>query len=270
MGKTIRIMLDPGHDTPYSNQSPVVRDYYEGTQMWKLFLVLKAALEARGFLVGGTKTRVDQAIDVVKRGRMAEGYDALISLHSNACDTESVDRPVGIYFIDDDCGEIDNQSKELAVRMSGVVAEVMGTSDAQQYDRLSARDRDGDGRWNDDYYGVLYGAHQVGVPAIILEHSFHTNARAAKWLLNDANLKKLAEAEADALAEYYGVEPEEEPQAVEKTVFHSIEEVPEWARPTIEKLVDRGALQGVGGGDLDLSMDLIRMLVINDRCGLYG
>lgn len=261
----IKIMLDPGHDSPYSNQSPVVKGYYEGARMFRLAQILEPILEKKGFEAGCTKSRVDQAVDVVQRGRMAEGYDLLISLHSNACDTESVDRPVGIYFVDDNCGSIDDTSKEMAVLLSGTVQRIMGTSDAQQYDKLSARDRDGDGRKNDDYYGVLYGAHQVGVPAIILENSFHTNARAARWLMSDANLEKLARGIADDLAEYYGVEAPVE----KEIVFHTIDEVPGWAKATIQKLIDKGALQGVGGGDLDLTVDLVRMLVINDRCGLY-
>ena len=41
---------------------------------------------------------------------------------------------------------------------------------------------------------------------MILENSFHTNARAAKWLLDDGNLQKLANALADALAAHYGVD----------------------------------------------------------------
>jgi N-acetylmuramoyl-L-alanine amidase len=203
--KIVKIMLDPGHNYATYNQSPVVATYYEGRQMWRLYQFLRKALEARGIVVGCTKKRCDQDVSVTARGRMARGYDALISLHSNACSTESVDRPVGIHFYDDDCGVVDGESVELAKLLSRVVAEVMQTQQAQQYDRLSSRDRDGDGRKNDDYYGVLYGAHQEGVPAIILEHSFHTNTRAATWLLDDGNLQRLAEAEAEAIAEYFGV-----------------------------------------------------------------
>lgn len=44
--------------------------------------------------------------------------------------------------------------------------------------------------------------------------------------------------------------------------------MPEWARPTIQKLVDKGVLKGDGNG-LNLTEDLMRMLVINDRGGLY-
>ncbi len=46
--------------------------------------------------------------------------------------------------------------------------------------------------------------------------------------------------------------------------------MPKWARPTIQKLMDSGLLQGNEKGNLDLSEDLMRMLVVNDRAGLYN
>lgn len=201
--KPVKLLLDPGHNYATYNRSPVVPAYYEGARMWQLYQFLRPALERRGFIVGCTKTKCDQTVSVTKRGAMARGYDVLISLHSNAEDSGKVDRPVGIYSVDDNCGHIDDVSKELAKLLSYVVAEVMATSPAQQYSKLSKNDRDHDGKLNDDYYGVLFAAHQAGVPAVILEHSFHTNRRAATWLLSDDNLRKLAEAEADALAKYY-------------------------------------------------------------------
>ncbi len=203
--KAIKIMLDPGHDKAKYNQG-AAPGYWEGAQMWRLYQFLRPALERRGFIVAGTKSRCDQSVDVVTRGRMARGYDVFLSLHSNACADKSVDRPVGIYFVDDNCSGIDEESKELAVLLAGVVAEVMGTRHrAETYSSKSSRDRDGDGLKNDDYYGMLYGAHQSGTPGVIVEHSFHTNPDAAAWLLDDDNLRRLAEAEAEALAEYYGM-----------------------------------------------------------------
>ena len=44
--------------------------------------------------------------------------------------------------------------------------------------------------------------------------------------------------------------------------------MPEWAKPTIQKLVDKGYLQGDENG-LNLTDELLRILVINDRAGLY-
>ena len=44
--------------------------------------------------------------------------------------------------------------------------------------------------------------------------------------------------------------------------------MPEWARPTIEKLVKKGLLDG-NGSELNLNTLMLRILVINDRAGLY-
>ena len=59
--------------------------------------------------------------------------------------------------------------------------------------------------------------------------------------------------------------------------FNSIGELPDWAKPTIRKLVLNGILQGKTSAvdadglsaSLDLSMDMLRLLVMHDRAGLY-
>ena len=56
-----------------------------------------------------------------------------------------------------------------------------------------------------EYYGVLRGSKAVGTKGMIVEHSFHTNLAAAKWLSSNSNLKKMAEAEAEVIADYYGM-----------------------------------------------------------------
>ena len=212
------LCLDAGHADKY-NQSPVVPAYYESDMNWKLHLLLKAELEGYGFEVKTTRTSQAKDLALHKRGAASKGCDLFLSIHSNAAGKESVDRPEGIYLVDDKDTTIDEQSKELAVLLSEAVQKVMGTKDkARQYSRLSSNDRDGDGKLDDDYYGVLQAAHQVGTAALILEHSYHTNTRAAKWLLDDANLAKLAKAEAEALAAYYGMTkaPEKAQEATEK------------------------------------------------------
>ena len=54
-----------------------------------------------------------------------------------------------------------------------------------------------------------------------------------------------------------------------KRVYHYTEELPGWARPTIQKLLDAEIYAGAAEDDLDLSETLMRVLVINDRAGLY-
>ena len=47
--------------------------------------------------------------------------------------------------------------------------------------------------------------------------------------------------------------------------YNTIEEVPSWAQDTVRALVDAGALQGDDQGRLDLSLDMIRGMVIGKR-----
>ena len=55
---------------------------------------------------------------------------------------------------------------------------------------------------------------------------------------------------------------------VEEMRYNTVEECPSWARETIQKLIDKGYLGGNGQG-LDLSHDMVRVLVIQDRAGNF-
>lgn len=190
-----KICLDAGHVGSKYNQSPVVKTYYESTMVWALHLKLKAQLEARGFQVVTTRASIDTDLGVYERGTASKGCDVFISLHSNACGTESVDYPV-VYRAYDNKNNVDT----LALKLAKKVGELMGTTQAG---RTATRKNSSGG----EYYGVLRGARAVGTPCyMLIEHSFHTNTKATKWLSKDANLDKLAVAEADILAEFFGME----------------------------------------------------------------
>jgi N-acetylmuramoyl-L-alanine amidase len=191
----VRICLDAGHVGSRYNQSPVVKTYYESAMVWKLHLKLKAQLEARGFEVMTTRVNIDTNLGVYERGTASKGCDVFLSLHSNACGTESVDYPV-VYRAYDNKNNVD----ALALKIAKKVGELMGTAQAG---RTATRKNSSGG----EYYGVLRGARAVGTPYyMLIEHSFHTNTKATKWLSEDANLDKLAVAEADILAEFFGME----------------------------------------------------------------
>ena len=53
-------------------------------------------------------------------------------------------------------------------------------------------------------------------------------------------------------------------------VYKTINDIPAWAMPTVKKLIAHGSLKGDSKGDLNLSHDMLRLLVINDREGCYG
>ena len=46
--------------------------------------------------------------------------------------------------------------------------------------------------------------------------------------------------------------------------------MPDWAKPTIKKMIDKGFLTGDEHGRLGLTDELLRVFVINDRAGVYG
>lgn len=190
----IKICLDAGHVGSKYNQSPVVKTYYESAMVWKLHLKLKAELETRGFEVITTRADIDTDLGVYERGAASKGCNVFISLHSNACSTESVDYPV-VYRAYDNLNDVD----VLALQIAKKIGELMGTNQAG---RTATRKNSAGG----EYYGVLRGARAVDTPFyMLIEHSFHTNTAATKWLSVDANLDKLAVAEAELLADYFGV-----------------------------------------------------------------
>ena len=51
--------------------------------------------------------------------------------------------------------------------------------------------------------------------------------------------------------------------------YNTMDDCPVWAQKTVQKLIEKGFLNG-DGQKLDLSHDMVRMLVINDRAGMYG
>lgn len=55
-----------------------------------------------------------------------------------------------------------------------------------------------------------------------------------------------------------------------KKVYDTVDAVPAWGKETVQKLVNKGFLQGDDQGKLALTTDLLRLLVINDRAHIYG
>ena len=56
-----------------------------------------------------------------------------------------------------------------------------------------------------------------------------------------------------------------EEEEEDMTRYSKIEDVPDWAQDTVRALMDAGALQGDNQGRLDLSLDMIRGMVIGKR-----
>lgn len=187
--KKIKICLDAGHYGKY-NRSPVNGAYYESDMSWRLHLKLKSALEARGMEVITTRPTQAGDLGLETRGKTSAGCDLFLSLHSNACGNGSVDAPLA-------CCTVTGTMDVLGQQLANTVHQVMSTAQGGTIWKRVGN--------NGDYYGVLRGATSVGTPAILLEHSYHTNLRATNWLLSDTNLQRLADAEAAVIAAYFGL-----------------------------------------------------------------
>lgn len=63
----------------------------------------------------------------------------------------------------------------------------------------------------------------------------------------------------DVYAEMHKNDEEDEDDMVR---YNTIDDVPGWARGTVKEMMDAGLISGTGGGNLDLSADMLRMLYI--------
>lgn len=186
------IMLDAGHYGKI-NRSPVRSRYYESEMTWALHCYLKKELEAyKNIVVDTTRRSQKEDMEVYRRGKASRGYDLFLSLHSNATGSKNTDYPLIIT-------QKGNTKDPLAVSLGQTIEALMNTKQGYQVWQKLNKDN------KTEYYGVLRGSKSVGTKGMILEHSFHTNPSAVKWLSDHANLKKMAEAEAADIAAYYGL-----------------------------------------------------------------
>lgn len=243
--KELRVHIDPGHYGSKYNRSTTNKAYYESVMNFKLANYLKEELEEQGAVVSLSRTNINSNPSLYNRGYGAKGCDIFLSIHSNACSTESVDYPVVYRGFDK------TESNKLAQQLADAIHELMNT---KQKGRVSTRKNSaGTG----EYYGVLNGVRKAGlVYYYILEHSFHTNSKATEWLLNDDNLHKLAKKEAQIIFDYfnYGLSTPSKPNqssstnVSNKTTFKvkikadslNIRKGPSTSYPIVRAITDKG------------------------------
>lgn len=192
---TLKIKVDPGHAGKYNKGA--VAGYWESEMVWKLSNYLKPYLNKYpGIETTMTKGSLYADPGVYERGLKAKGNDLFLSIHSNSSDSSSTDYPLTIVSYSK--RQLYNVAQPLGVALAKTVRTTMKTRQAHQV----WVKKQSDGR---DWYGVIRGSSDVGVPGIIIEHSFHSNPYRAAWLMKKSNLKKMAKKEALTVAEYYGL-----------------------------------------------------------------
>lgn len=205
----MKICLDPGHYGDDYNPG-VAAGYVESNFTWDYFWLLKERLERYGVEVICTRKSKDDypknskgKEDLQARGKMSEGCDLFISIHSNAAvnEDETINPiPNGVF-----CHwSVRSGGKEIAETIGYALTDFFkkewGKIDAPSIYSVESKKHPGY-----DYYGVLKGAASVGTPAIIVEHSFHTNPKYCEWAMIPHNIEKMADAEVEAIAKYYNL-----------------------------------------------------------------
>ena len=187
---TFKVHIDPGHYGATYNKNTVGLNYYESKMTWDLANYLKNELEKSGVKVTLSRNNINANPSLYDRGYGAKNCDLFLSLHSNACGTESVDYPVVYRGIDKSVAD------DFGIKLATLIQNLIGT---KQKGKTSTRSGS-----NGEYYGVLRGARAAGLTYYyIVEHSFHTNYNATKWLSDDSNIRRLAQEEAKLIVNYF-------------------------------------------------------------------
>lgn len=187
-----KIMIDSGHIGPTYNAG-AVRGYYESAIVWALHKKLVTELKKYDCQVDVTRPSINTNMDVYPRGTKAKGYNLFLSLHTNWCGTESVNR-TDVYVPKENTGE----PKAFGLLLAKAIKKACGTTAA----KTAIRKNSSGGEW----YGVMRGADNVGCRFYyIVEHGFHSNESFCHWMMDNDNLAKLAKAEAQCIASYFGL-----------------------------------------------------------------
>lgn len=112
-------------------------------------------------------------------------------------------------------------------------------------------------------WNVIHTAQRTGTPAALLEVCFIDDPD--DMAVYDAKFQAVADAIAQAVISTYRLTREE---VDDVTIYKTLADVPAWGRPTVEKLLEKGYLEGTSDG-LNLEHNMLRVLVINDRAGSY-
>lgn len=199
------IAIDPGHGGTDSGAS--YGGIEEKTINLKIAQYLKTYLEqyvgVQVYLTRSTDTYLELSERV--QNATLNGSDVFISIHNNASTNLSTRGSMVFYPNESYRPDLSYEGSELASNILSRLTN-LGLTD------LGIRTRDsGTGNTYDDgsiadYYGVIRNAKLSGMAGIIVEHAFVSNdSDRTNYLSTDAQLKKLAKADAEGIAACYGL-----------------------------------------------------------------
>ena len=206
------VVLDPGHDSTHAGAQGL-NGLHEETLNFKIAQYCKEELQQySGVTVYMTRNSVacpypgtSSGEDNAKRVAYAQsvGANVYVSIHLNSAGA-SANGAMVFYPNQSYRSDIGSQGQNLASQVLTQL-KALGLKD----NGVKIRDSESGDTYSDgslaDYYGVIRGSKKAGFPGIIIEHAFVTNASDAAFLSSEANLKKLGQADAAGIANYFGL-----------------------------------------------------------------
>lgn len=209
------IIIDPGHGGMDGGTTAGIR--YEKTYNLIIAQYLRDALEEHGgFEVYLTREDDDTDIKFLPRALYIVDYNAdlLLSLHCNSSDIPSASGVLAITSVIEKysafaLGEsiLSNIAEAVEIRNRGVETRYDTGDSLGVYYWNSEKNWDMPGasylQTVSDYFSMNTWSSKFGVPSLIIEHGYLSNSGDREIIDKDENLKKIVEAEAQALIEYY-------------------------------------------------------------------
>lgn len=109
---------------------------------------------------------------------------------------------------------------------------------------------------------MLYVLTNTKMPAVLVEAGFISNQEDLYSLVDDDYQDKIAGAIALGICDYFQI-PTKNKVTLDKR-YKTIDEIPDYAKESVKKMCNAGAIKG-DGESLDLSEDMLRLIVIFDR-----
>ncbi|MBV1757142.1 MAG: N-acetylmuramoyl-L-alanine amidase [Dethiosulfatibacter sp.] len=217
---TITIVLDPGHGGTNTGATADVNgdgiiDLEKDLNLIVASYMMEILKDYKGLHVASTRYS-DVELSHAERAAIAQSYSKetlsrtvmLISIHNNAnpyTQSEGVEAFVSVFD-----ERYDWISTDIAYVMVDAIVDNFELLNRGVFTRASRR--------HNDWYGIIRNGIARDIPVIILEQAFIDNpADAFKALSSDEKLYRMAETNAFAIVEFFGLEIREELQTINAT-----------------------------------------------------
>ncbi len=216
----IVVVLDAGHGNAGDTGAVYTWNgvtYVERDINLKIAQYCEAALKQySGVTVYMTRTEQNNGLQLAPEAgesvgqlvKYAQSVDAdiLVSIHNNSAGAASANGSEVYYPNENYNASLSQQGKELSeIVLSKLQALGLASRGAKIRNNTAGERPYPDGSVS-DYYGIVRQAKLCGFPGIIIEHAFLTNqSDAENFLGSEEALKRLGEADAEAIAEYFGL-----------------------------------------------------------------